>query len=117
MVNLAKSVAPSGNGSDRRGGGGRRGAGKGNKVSKRRRERVERLLGLMGEAEERGCEEVWAMKARLRMVSCKSSADFLSKFRFRWVLGRGSTGDQPTRGGLCVWRSTERTIPRMPRIG
>ena len=40
------------------------------KISKSRKGRVERMLGLMTEAEEAGCEEVWWMRGRLRMVSC-----------------------------------------------
>lgn len=39
------------------------------KVSKKRRERVERMLALLQDAEERGCEQVWEMRGRMRMVS------------------------------------------------
>ncbi len=39
------------------------------KITKGRKAKIEKMLSLMSEAEEGGCDEVWGMRGKLRMVS------------------------------------------------
>jgi SEL1 protein len=45
------------------------GAGKTLKITKARRRRVEEMMDLLARAEADGCEQVWAFKGKMRMVS------------------------------------------------
>lgn len=45
------------------------GSGKTLKITKARKRRVEQMMGLLAEAEEKGCDKVWAFKGHMRMVS------------------------------------------------
>ena len=38
------------------------------KITKARKRRVEQMMSLLDEAEEKGCEGVWAFKGNMRMV-------------------------------------------------
>jgi hypothetical protein len=50
------------------------GAGKTLKITKARRRRVEEMMDLLAKAEADGCEQVWAFKGKMRMVSDYSPA-------------------------------------------
>jgi SEL1 protein len=45
------------------------GTGKTLKITKARRRRVEEMMDLLARAEGDGCEQVWAFKGKMRMVS------------------------------------------------
>lgn len=47
------------------------GPGKTLKITKERRRRVEAMMDLLSQAEGEGCEQVWAFKGKMRMVSYK----------------------------------------------
>jgi len=51
------------------------GPGKTLKITKARKRRVEEMMELLAAAEADGCDQVWAFKGKMRMVSGPLSAD------------------------------------------
>lgn len=47
------------------------GSGKTLKITKGRKRKVEQMMNLLQEAEGQGCEQVWAFRGKMRMVSAK----------------------------------------------
>lgn len=45
------------------------GGGKTLKITKGRKRKVEEMMNLLQEAEEHGCDQVWAFRGKMRMVS------------------------------------------------
>lgn len=50
------------------------GSGKTLKITKARKRRVEEVMSLLDEAEERGCDGVWAFRGKMRMASHPTSS-------------------------------------------
>lgn len=46
-----------------------RGTGKTLRITKGRKRKVEEMMSLLQEAEEQGCDQVWAFRGKMRMVS------------------------------------------------